>query len=450
MRTGDLNGVIQWGIGPKDFTLGETKGFFTQFLTYYSAAETMGSVWGPQSLYLKFPHFMLCDDLSMTTEALCTEVRRDRMRVETKQLLKQADALVDLDPVEAIELLQSGTMELRNECTSKKVDVHMADAMEGIWADYCATEQGQRVGVFPWPWEPLQRVTLGARPTDYVIFYGRPKSMKSWVLCFLIAFIIYMDFGYRILIYTKEMSAEELFERVACQLAGVAYENFTSGKMTPEERANFVIMKDLLKVLRAQMVVVCLSAKDVKAGQDTVAWFRAKIRQYRPHVAFVDGMYLMSDLHGAKKKHERVANISQEMRQVVLQEHVPIIATVQANREAAKNEEANTEEVAFSDSLGQDATMLIRIVNEWKKEANTLALVMGGSTRRFHLTGFRIYGMPGVNFGYYGDLTEKDAQNALKKDDGGKEAKGTKPRTITRRATDVGKDATEVAGMINA
>jgi hypothetical protein len=206
----------------------------------------------------------------------------------------------------------------------------------------------------------------------------------------------------------------------------VSYENYTGARLTPEERASFTIILDWLKSIRSRMIVVCLSAQDVQQGQDTVTWLESKIDRYKPAAVFVDGMYLMADVNGAKKNNERVANISRAMRQLILRKRIPIVATVQANRDAAKNEDANIEEVAFSDSLGQDATMLIRVINEWKKGENTLALVMGGASRRYKLAGFRIYGMPAVNFGYYGELSEKEVQSALKNDDAGKEAKGKK------------------------
>jgi replicative DNA helicase len=349
-------------------------------------------------------------------------------------------------------MLQETAARLRNECTPKKVDVHIADAMERVWGDYCGAEKGERVSVFPWPWPPLQEATLGVRSTDYIIFYGRPKSMKSWILCYVAATIINASADYRLLIYSKEMDADEIFERIGCLLAGVSYENFVGARLTPEERANFAIVLSFLDCMRLQQVVVCLSAQDVKQGQDTVAWLESKVEKYQPHAIFVDGMYLMSDASGSKKNNERVASVSRAMRQLVLRKKIPVIATVQANREAAKNEEANTEEVAFSDSLAQDATMLIRIVNEWKKGANTLALVMGGASRRYKLRGLRIYGMPAVNFGYYGELSEKEAEAALKVDAASSEAKGAKPaRALTKKkdAAEVNKAAADVAGLIS-
>lgn len=427
IRTADLSEVIEWGITASDFTQGETLGMFNQIVAYNSRPESAGSVWGPQAMQQTFPNFPLIDDPGMTLEALCNEVRKDRIRTQTKQLMLRVEEVVDTDPTAAVAMLQQAATDMQNDCSPKKVDVHIADGVSRIWENYCSVENGDSVSVAAWPWEPMQRVTLGLRPTDYVILFGRPKSMKTWVLCYMVASFISANQNIRILIYTKEMDADEMFERIACVIARVDYERFTQGVLTPEERIEFEGVATWLQSLRDAMMVVCLSAQDVAFGQDTVPWLQSKIENYEPHAVFVDGMYLMSDVNGAKKSHEKVSNISRAMRQLILRNKIPVIATVQANRDAAKNEDSNTEDVAFSDSLGQDCTMLIRVVNEWKKGKDTLALVMGGSSRRYKLEGFRIYGYPAQNFEYYGELTSKDADDALSSDaDDGPEAKGAK------------------------
>lgn len=432
IRTGDLATVINWGIGPEDFTHGHPKALFEMLLGYHRQAETAGSVWGPAALQQMFPTVQLLDDPSMTTDALCHEVRKARIGAQLQKTVLAIEPLLQKDPIKAVEWLQDETSRLRNECTSKKVDVHISDSMQRVWNSYQATERGDNTCVYEWPWDPIQKLTKGVRPSDYIILYGRPKSMKSWILCYLVAFIISKDLNsnankwHKILIYSKEMDADEIFERIGCLLANVSYANFTGGTMNPEERYRFEYAVYVLAQLRAHLGIVCLSAQDVEYGRDTVTWLESKIDKYQPDAVFIDGLYLMSDGSGAKKQHERVANISREIRQLILRKRVPVVATVQANREAAKNEEANTEEVAFSDSLGQDATMLIRVVNEWKKKSDTLALVMGGSTRRFKLSGFRIFGIPATNFSYFGELNEGEAEGALKEDTAGKQAKGAK------------------------
>ena len=410
IRTGDLEGIIEWGITVQDFATAETKAIFQQLIGYHSTPETAGSVWGPQSLQAILPNYVLTDDQGMTIDALCIEVRKNRLKGDSREIIRQFEEQVEIDPTKAVSFLQQRATDLQNDCATNKVD--FADAMSRVLYQYERVESGEQVCVVPWPWAPIQEKTLGIRSTDYIVIYGRPKSGKSWVLCFLIAW--FFECGARLLIYTKEMDADEIFERVGCCLAGIDYERFVQGNLVPEERIALYHITEMLNVIREQQVVVCLSGKDA-TEKDTVAWLGAKIEKYQPHAVLVDGMYLMSDAHKARKLNERVRNISNAMRQLGLNKHIPIFATIQANRDAAKNEEANLDEVAFSDSVGQDATMLMRCIME--KNEGTIALIMGGATRRFKLDGFRIYCQPAYNFGYYGELTQKEAEGVIRKDE---------------------------------
>jgi hypothetical protein len=137
------------------------------------------------------------------------------------------------------------------------------------------------------------------------------------------------------------------------------------------------------------------------------------VEKHNPDLVCIDGMYLMSDVKGARKDHERVMNISRALRGLVLSTNVPVVATVQANRGAAAHGKGNLDEIAYSDAIGQDATIAMRVIND--KGSPTISLVMAGS-REFELAGFRIYGIPATNFSDHSLLTEKEITKAKEKD----------------------------------
>jgi hypothetical protein len=94
---------------------------------------------------------------------------------------------------------------------------------------------------------------------------------------------------------------------------------------------------------------------------------------------------------------------------MTLATRVPLIATMQANRGAAKHEKAELDEVALSDAASQDATLLARIINE--KHTPTLAFLIAGA-REFTLHGFRLGGVPATDFTFKEIMTEKDIAKA--------------------------------------
>jgi replicative DNA helicase len=251
----------------------------------------------------------------------------------------------------------------------------------------------------------------GFKDDDYIVFYGRPKSKKSWVLTALIAHLFEAD--KRILVYTKEMSPQNVFDRVIACMAKISYEKLRAGKLNPVDEENFNFMIDMVHDSGMGQNIICLSGQDAPTGGDTVQWLTSKVDRYNPDFICVDGLYLMSDVEKAKKDNERVRNISRALRQMVLSRRKPLIATLQANRGAAKHEEANLDELAFSDAIGQDATCIMRVINE--KEKNTCQLVMGGA-REYQLNGFRINADPAYDFSYYGPLSAKEIIEAEKAD----------------------------------
>jgi hypothetical protein len=186
------------------------------------------------------------------------------------------------------------------------------------------------------------------------------------------------------------------------------------GTLTHEEKNSLYAVQRMMRTHPGMLTI--LSGRDAPAGGDTVAWLRAKVESYKPDIIFIDGVYLLSDIKNAKKDHERVMNISRAIRQMILDTRVPVLVTHQANRKAAGHQEANSDELAYSDAISQDATSIIRIINE--KATDTVAMVLGGVSREFSLNGFRINAKPAVDFTFHSLLTSEEIENAKKQDVG--------------------------------
>ena len=413
IRSGDISTPLNWGMTYEDFLTSECRAIFQHILSYYQMAGTSGAVLGPYAMQRNYPTFQLCDDSSMTMEALCTEVRSNRRKQEFQTIMMHSSELVQSDLQAALNHAQAGLSYLEALGSGHRTDVAMGEALGRILQKMELTKQGVDLSIGSWPWYPLQEATGGLQPDDYVVFYGRPKSKKTWILAYLIAW--FFDQGKRLLIYTKEMTSDNIFMRVGAVMACIRYHEFRRAKLSqPEEEAIYSVWK-MVHALRQQQPIICLSGKDAGDRGDTVPWLRAKMEKYKPDIAFIDGMYLLTDARGPKnqKDNARVQSISRDLRSTVLATGIPIIATIQANRKADENEDANLAEIAFSDSIGQDATLATRVISE--KGLPTVNLVIGGS-REFELDGFRIHAVPATNFTYAGTLTTADIQKAVAND----------------------------------
>lgn len=421
IKSGELKKVIEWGINEEDFLMLETKAIFQQLVSTYVDVETSGSVLGPRLAATKFTQLNLEDvDDYVTLEHLCKEVRSRRISKEIKERAQAAIESADVSPMDALAHMQMGVGNVLKLDAGRNTDIDFSVGMGQMWDRYELAKTGGMMGKIPWPWMPVQDETMGIQEDDFIVFFGRPKSMKSWVLAYIIAWAVQGAWIVdpnkappRVLVYTKEMTPLNIYQRVGACLAGVPYSDLRKGNLDAEQEMALRYWVDYAKQLAGQNRLIVLSAKDV-AGRDTVTWLRSKIEKYAPDICFIDGLYLMSPENPKiVKDNERVASISRATRQMILDTKVPVIATMQANRAAAKHGNANLDEIAFSDAIAQDCTMAARTIRD--KMTPTISIILGGS-REYYLPGFRIKGIPAMDFSYDATLSEADILEAQRLD----------------------------------
>lgn len=416
IRKGNLEKATEWGIEEADFLTDEGRSFFLHMSALKRDPTSHGAQAGQHHIREFYPTFEFVDDDSMTIEAYCQLVRKRRITSESNIIARElATAAESGDPLTAAMAAQQKLKTVISLGYGMQTDVTFSKSLGTLVTKYDKLSDGQDLSACKFPWEPFNKVTLGIQPDDYIVFYGRPKSMKSWVLAFIIADIY--NQGKVPLIYTKEMTADNIFMRIAACMAQLPYQELRTGKLTKEERERIAYLREIADaMLSRKRDMICLNAKDIPSGGDTVEWLHSKVSKYQPDAVAIDGLYLMSDGKGAKNQKDnfRVQNISRAVRQMVLDTGKPVLATMQATRSAAAHKNANLDEIAFSDAISQDVTAAIRVINE--QETNTITLAMGGS-REFSFSGCRIHGQPATNFNWVEELSDKEIGKVKQRDE---------------------------------
>lgn len=421
IKTGDLAAVLNFGITDADFTQAEARGIWEFINSYFTNPATRGSVVNEQQMRAWFKELELMDMPALTTETLCHEVRRQRVVTEAHALVVRLseDLQVPIvDPTLHLAEVHAEISKLLELGTTKNTDVSFGQGLALIQRRFDLAQRGVDTSKMKWPWQVLNDATFGLQPDDYIVLYGRPKSMKTWVLCYLIAHAFQMD--KKILVYTKEMTPENVFMRMLSCIMCAPYNDLREAGAAggrPLSPAHIAEMAKITTMItndpQWSKNLTVLSGRDASAGGDTVSWLNSKVEKYAPDILFVDGMYLLSDGKKGSADHTRVMNISRELRQLVLSTGVPVIATMQANRKAEGHGDANLGEIAYSDALGQDATIAARVIAD--PASPTVSIVIGGS-REFKLRGFRINAVPSTDFSFHSTMTEKDVQKAKEGD----------------------------------
>ena len=417
VRHDALKQAIEWGLRDEDFLSDEGRAIYQHMLTMIRDPRFNGSTPGVNVMATLYPNFDMCDDPNMSLEAYCTMVRENKLGVEVQSAFREALASPDSAVERTTKLMERLQRNVLSVGYGQRDDIDFADAINRIIGTHDLQASGVDLSIGKWPWAPFNDTSGGLQSDDYIVFYGRPKSKKSWVLAAFIA-DLYMQ-GKTVLIYTKEMTADNIFMRVAACVAGLPYQELRTGRLNREERTKLGVLHQVVGEMRETQRMICLNAKDSN-GNDTVEWLEAKAKKYKPDATFIDGMYLMSDSRGSKNQKDnfRVQNISRGLRQMVLSLGIPVIATLQATRAASAHKNANLDEIAFSDAIGQDVTCAIRVINE--DDQDQITLVVGGS-REYRFSGCRIWGIPATNFSWIENLSQKEIDSIKQRDERGDE-----------------------------
>ncbi len=440
IRTRDMRVPLEFGITVDDFIAHENKVMWQCIESYYGNPASLGCVPSVQILQGKNPAYSLGDDYpGMETLELCVEVRKARITMRANQAgLELAENLgvPGVDPMKALQLMQQHLTGLIALGTTVNTDVSLLQGCDRLIMRMMESEQGVDHTKMHLPWGPLEDVTFGVQEDDYYLFYGRPKSGKTWILASLIASCYLQE--RRALIYTKEMISDGIWMRVLACIQQLEYDELRRsvfGRLQPLNQADMDRLREFNRYLRTSVEagnqLILLDGRKAGPGMDTVPWLRSKIERYKPHICFVDGAYLLSDHLKSNSDSQRVMNISRGLRDTVLATRTPIIATSQANRKAAGHKEANLDEIGFSDSFGQDVTFAGRVIMD--KNSPTMSVVIGGS-REFRLHGIRLNCKPARDFTCIGELSEDDIRKAVENDQGEdeKKDKDKKPKKATK------------------
>lgn len=204
--------------------------------------------------------------------------------------------------------------------------------------------------------EPLDEVTGGLEQDEFFVVSARLGIGKSWIGQFIAANLAKQ--GKAVLFYSGEMTQEQVGSRIDTIWAEGDISNFlyTRGRLTEEEKS---ALKE--KVSRIEGDIIVFTPKDLPTSACRPSDIGRFMRIYNPDVVIIDQISLMEpDGKRLSSDPERKAELSYQLRTLQERSPVPFILISQLNR-AAQNEEATAANIAGSDRIGQDASLVIAL-----------------------------------------------------------------------------------------
>jgi replicative DNA helicase len=418
IQDGDFHTLEKMGINADFFSVPEMRNLFDWLRATYHAPDTQGLVPSLSMVGHNFPSFVPAyapDPVPI----LATALRHQKLTMDLQTLAHTIIQESDKDPFSSLGKLKVATQNLAAMAESGQ-DITMAGAFNTLIERYITVSSLKGIVGVPYPWEVINDETQGMQGGQFIVIYGRPKSMKTWLALYM-AIHAYKYSRRRVLFYTREMAPLQIAQRAAAAICGVSYGQFKNGTLQPD------IFENVKSVLQGLVEDEATAAKhghqpcfvisaDRSSGGGGVAWLQAKIREIKPDIVFVDGMYLMKDDRSGSRTVDwkNIAHISQDLKLTAQEFDVPVVGITQANRGAEKTKGEDLTELAYADSLGQDADAVFRVRRIVKCDESTGGIkktelhITAPGLREGVLDGIVINGTPATDFSYIRNITSAD------------------------------------------
>jgi replicative DNA helicase len=202
----------------------------------------------------------------------------------------------------------------------------------------------------------LDKVITGIdRRNENMVIAARTGVGKSWVLLTMAAAASKQ--GLNVGIYSGEMSTDKVAYRIDTLLGNIDNRKISRGDLFYKD-----YYKDYLDGLKCSGYgpIKVLTPKDI-AGPATVDALQAFVEKEHLDILFIDQYSLLEDTSRAKVAHEKVANISKAVKNLQVLKQIPIISVTQMNRTKNEDKTQDSTQIALSDRIGQDATVIIML-----------------------------------------------------------------------------------------
>ncbi len=215
----------------------------------------------------------------------------------------------------------------------------------------------------------LDRQTTGLHPSDFVIIASRPSMGKTAFACNIALNLNAGVTKFPILMFSLEMSKEQLVQRMLCCEARINLMKLRQGMLSDEDMGNL-----LLSAGRLEETPIFID----DTPSLNVFELRARARRLKAkaniQLIIIDYLQLMRSHRRVENRQQEISEISASLKSLAKELKVPVIAISQLSRatEQRENKEPHLSDLRESGSLEQDADLVLLLYREdfYKKGAN--------------------------------------------------------------------------------
>ena len=328
--------------------------------------QQYGNVPDTESFLAEFPQFDILT-VNESSRYLLDELYKDyNTRSLAKTFNKIRNLLVEGKVEEAVKLYTSASQDLSKVKRLDSIDILRDTSRYDDYVDHMTDYNKYYIKT---GYKELDQILGGwERYEELATIVARPGVGKTWSLlkCALAA----AEQGLTVGIYSGEMSERKVGYRI-----DTLYSHISNGALT---HGSDKVLNDykryidsLSSSIKGHIRVFTPEKNDGLAG---VTALRGFIEKEGLDMLCIDQHSLLSDDRHARNPVERAANISRDLKTLQVLKKIPIITVSQMNREKTDDGKLDTTQIAQSDRIGQDSTIIIGFAQKDKVLTMTLFL----------------------------------------------------------------------------
>ena len=212
-------------------------------------------------------------------------------------------------------------------------------------------------------WPELDRFGVFGRQRVCVVA-GRPGCGKT---DFSLNLASRLSKKYRVYYLTLEEAAEALMDRILSKVARIDSSKLTNKTLDPHE---WEIIDNAASRLRQHHNMMIDSDSNL-----TIDGLEAKLMQYKPDIAFIDHIGLLSPTDPRQTEYQRISEVTRRLKVAAMKMGIVIVELCQINRAGVKGNEGrfcNLEDLRGSGTIEQDANSAIFVENKRPEDSQEL------------------------------------------------------------------------------
>lgn len=221
-------------------------------------------------------------------------------------------------------------------------------------------ESPEGITGIPTGFRKLDELLGGLQPADLIVLAARP-SMGKTAFALNLARNAAIQQGVPTVVFSLEMSKEQLATRLLCAEGFINQNNLRTGRLSDQEWRNFAIA-----VERLSSAPIYIDDTPGLTALDLRARSRRLLAEHKIGFVVIDYLQLMESRSRHENRQQEISSISRSLKALARELRVPIIALSQLSRavESRQEKQPMLSDLRESGAIEQDADVVAFIYRE--------------------------------------------------------------------------------------